>query len=241
MDVCLIALAAGISRFPLVLAANRDEDHDRPTLPAAFWGEAPDVLGGRDALHLGSWLAISRRGRFAAVTNLHGSLRHPDKRSRGELVSDFVRGDGEPEQYLNDVASRAGQYAGFHLIAGQTGGEIVLCSRSVTVLEPGIHALSNAPSGEHWPKVDIARQEMKELLRIDDAAELAAAVLQFLQRQRGTGHVESEIFIPGEGYGTRSSTAIVVDGDHVNFFEQSYAPGGIRDGPPREFRFAWIP
>ncbi len=70
MNACLIALAAGIGKFPLVLLANRDEDYDRPTLHAAFWGEAPDVLGGRDALHLGSWLAITRRGRFAAVTNL---------------------------------------------------------------------------------------------------------------------------------------------------------------------------
>ncbi len=241
MDVCLIALAAGVSKFPLVLAANRDEDYDRPTLRAAFWREAPDVLGGRDALHFGSWLAITRRGRFAAVTNLRGSRHDPQKRSRGELVSNFVRDDSEPRHYLNDVAAHAGQYAGFHLIAGKAGGEIALYSRSVTLLNSGVYALSNAPAGELWPKVDAATQEMTKLLRIDDAAELAAAALEFLQVPRGTRRGESEIFIADEQHGTRSSTVIIVDRDQINFVEQSYGPGGVREDGPREFHFAWSP
>jgi hypothetical protein len=90
--MCLIAIAhRAHARFPLVIAANRDEDYDRPTYDAHFWTDAPDVLGGRDALANGSWLAIARNGRFAAVTNLRGAERKT--RSRGALVADFVIGD----------------------------------------------------------------------------------------------------------------------------------------------------
>src|SRR5712691_2616136 len=109
--MCLIAIALHASKYPLVIAANRDEDYARPTLAAHFWTDAPNILGGRDALHGGSWLAMTRAGRFAAVTNLRGSVRDPQKRSRGELVSNFVRGDTEPQQYIEEVAARAAEYA----------------------------------------------------------------------------------------------------------------------------------
>jgi uncharacterized protein with NRDE domain len=236
--MCLIALAIGMAKCPLVIAANRDEDYDRPTLPAAFWPDVPDILGGRDELQRGSWLAITRGGRYAAVTNLRGSARDPQKRSRGELVSDFVRSDTAPLAYLRDVASRADSYAGFHLIAGVVGGDAGQFSGSVTELRPGIHAISNAPPGVRWPKVDIAARDLEELLRIEDVAELTAASLQFLSTPRGSGRVEGEVFVAGERYGTRSSTVIVFDGESVMFAEQAFGRGGIRDGGVREFRFA---
>jgi uncharacterized protein with NRDE domain len=235
--MCLIALAIGMAKFPLVIAANRDEDYERPTLLAAFWADASDILGGRDALHQGSWLAISRSGRFAAVTNLRGSARDPKKRSRGELVGDFVRGDAPPLQYLNEVAERADLYAGFHLIAGLVTGDVGQCSGSVSPLRRGIHAISNAPPGVRWPKVDIAARDLEELLQIEDTAELTAAALRFLSAPRGSGPVEGEVFVAGERYGTRSSTVIVFDGEEITFTEQAYARGGSRDGGLREFRF----
>jgi uncharacterized protein with NRDE domain len=239
MGVCVIAVAVGVSaRFPLVLIANRDEDFDRPTLPAAFWDDAPDILGGRDALQRGSWLAVTRGGRFAAVTNLRFATRDPQKRSRGELVSGFVRGGMTPAAYVDEVAAHADEYAGFHLIAGELSGEIMLLSGGVKPLTTGVHALSNAPPGEHWPKVETAARELGELLTIDDEAELATAALQLLQSHRGTRRSENDIFIAGERYGTRSSTVIIWDGSSTTFIEQTYAPGGVRDGAPREFRFA---
>ncbi|HSP13196.1 MAG TPA: NRDE family protein [Thermoanaerobaculia bacterium] len=235
--MCLIALAIGVSRFPLIVAANRDEDYERPTLPATFWPDAPDILGGRDALHLGSWLAVTRGGRFAAVTNLKGASRDPRKRSRGELVSDFVRGSEQPLQYVTEVAARADQYAGFHLIAGELGGDVAQYSGVSARLPDGIHAISNAPAGVRWPKVDIAAHDLEGLLRIDDANDLVTAALRFLSSPRGNGHVEGEVFVAGERYGTRSSTVIVFDGEHVHFAEQSFMRGGARNGAPREFRF----
>ncbi|HEX9160932.1 MAG TPA: NRDE family protein [Thermoanaerobaculia bacterium] len=235
--MCLVAISLHASKFPLVIAANRDEDYDRPTLPAAFWPDAPEILGGRDGLQGGTWLAVTRDGRFAAVTNLRGSEREPGKRSRGELVSEFVLGHTPAVQYLKDVAPRAHEYAGFHLLAG-SADEVVLLSGSVMRLADGIHALSNAPAGERWPKVDEARAAIAGLATIDDAQEMVESVLQFLATRRGTGHVENEVFVAGERYGTRSSTAIVITPEHELFFaEQSYERGGVRDGETRRFRF----
>jgi uncharacterized protein with NRDE domain len=235
MGACLIALALGGSRFPLVIAANRDEDYTRPTLPAHFWSHAPDILGGRDGLHGGTWLAITREGRFAAVTNLRGSTREPQKRSRGELVSEFVRGRAEPMQYLRGI--RVNEYAGFHLIAG-IRDDVAQLSGTVAKLGAGIHALSNAPAGEGWPKVETAEEQMRKLINEDDAQKIVDATLQFLSTPLGTNRVENEVFIAGERYGTRSSTAIVMTDREIFFAEQSFGRSGIRDRETRRFRFA---
>ena len=233
--MCLIAVSIRTGHFPLVIAANRDEDYERPTLPAAFWSDAPDILGGRDALHGGSWLAVTRDGRFAAVTNLRGSARDPHQRSRGELVSGFVRGDTSPLQYVRDVASRADEYAGFHFLAG-VRDDVVQLSGVVTRLTPGVHALSNAPAGEQWPKVAIAEAEVTRLITAPDGNQLTDAILEFLSAPRGTNRPESEVFVKGDRYGTRSSTAIVITADaRLHFAEQSFCRQGVRDGDVRRF------
>ena len=234
--MCLIAVSIRTGAFPLVIAANRDEDYERPTIPAAFWPDAPDILGGRDALHGGSWLAVTQDRRFAAVTNLRGSARDAGKRSRGELVSGFVRNNASPEQYIMEIASRAGEYAGFHFLAG-VPEEVVQLSGVVTTLSAGVHALSNAPAGERWPKVDVAETEVRRLIHIADANQLIDAILEFLSTSRGTNRPESEMFVKGERYGTRSSTAIVMSDDAVYFAEQSFSRGGFRDGDVRRFRY----
>jgi uncharacterized protein with NRDE domain len=234
--MCLIAVAIRTGDFPLVIAANRDEDYARPTIPASYWSGVPDIIGGRDALHGGTWLAINRDGRFAAVTNLSGSARDPRKRSRGELVSGFVRGGATPKQYVNEVASHADEYAGFHFLAG-VRDDVMQLSGMVTRLGLGVHALSNAPVGEQWPKVAIAAAEMKRLSALTDAPELIDAILEFLSSPRGTNRPDSEVFVKSDRYGTRSSTAIVMTADaQLYFAEQSFGRGGVRDGDVRRFR-----
>lgn len=238
MGACLIALAIRTANYPLLIAANRDEDYDRPTLPAHFWSDAPDILGGRDALHGGTWLAVTLTGRFAAVTNLRGSRRDPRKRSRGELVSVFIFGDSEPWQYMTDVAAHADEYAGFHLLAGRESNVVQLCG-AIESLTSGVHALSNAPAGVRWPKVDVAEEEIGRIARIDDPQELIDATLRFLSAPRGTTSVESEVFVAAEQYGTRSSTVVLTTHDRRVFFaEQSFGRGGARDGDVRRFSFA---
>ncbi|HSW11238.1 MAG TPA: NRDE family protein, partial [Solimonas sp.] len=103
--MCLIALAWQTHpAYPLVLAANRDEFHHRPTAPAAFWADAPMVYGGRDLSQHGSWLALSRGGRVAAVTNVRRMIPpNPHAPSRGVLVSDFVGGSMSAQDYADHL------------------------------------------------------------------------------------------------------------------------------------------
>jgi uncharacterized protein with NRDE domain len=219
--VCLIAIAHRASaRFPLVLAANRDEDYARATRDAHWWDDAPDILGGRDVVHGGSWLAVTKQARFAAVTNLRGAQQR--SRSRGALVRDFVTSLDESRTFAEALLRESDEYSGFHLLAGQAGGEIVHVTRdSWTPLATGIHAISNAPLGEHWPKTTIAVDAMESALRLDDADSMLDTLMTFLTTPRGTGRVESEVFIASDRYGTRASTVILVAEDEIVFAEQT--------------------
>jgi uncharacterized protein with NRDE domain len=239
--MCLVAIAhRANARFPLVIAANRDEDYDRPTHDAHFWSDAADVLGGRDAVANGSWLAIARNGRFAAVTNLHGAERQ--SRSRGALVRDFVMGDTDPNDFAKFVTGRAAEYAGFHLFAGVAGGDAVYVTPETRhPVAPGIHAVSNAPAGEVWPKVALAADEMNVALRMDDAPSMVLVLMQFLGLPRGTDSVQSEVFIKGDRYGTRASTVIVVTETEILFGEQSFTRGGVPYSKNRLFRIELAP
>jgi uncharacterized protein with NRDE domain len=233
--MCLIVLAHCVSEdFPLVLAANRDEDYDRPTHDAHHWSGMEDVVGGRDALYGGSWLAVRRGGRLAAVTNLRGAERR--KRSRGFLVSDFVGGDAEAAEYGAAIARDADDYAGFHLIAGVAAGELVYITPGVQQpLDRGVHAFSNAPAEEEWPKTAFAAQSLRNALTITNVEALVDELMRFLRTPRGIGEVESEVFIPGERYGTRSSTVVVATRTEILFAEQSYGRGGAPHGERRLF------
>ncbi len=238
--MCLIALAHGATdAFPFVLAANRDEDYERPTRDAHAWDEAPDVFGGRDAVHGGSWLAVTSGGRFAAVTNLRGAAQRT--RSRGALVSAFVTSRATPEEFANEVAREAHEYSGFHLLAGEADGAIVYVSGGDNAsppraLDAGIHGLSNAPKGEHWPKVALAVATMSDAIdSARDPRTLTDTLLNFLATPRNTGRIEEEAFIVSERYGTRSSTVVIATMSEIFFAEQSYVRGS-RIAPPRRVR-----
>ena len=236
--MCLIVLAHRMSdRYPLVIAANRDEEYARPSLPAAFW-EGEDVAGGRDALHGGSWLAVNRSGRFAAVTNLRGSIRTDQPRSRGELVAGFVRSEAPPRAYLGDIEGRIGEYGGFHLLTGEAGGEIAQLSGSVRTLEPGFHGLSNAPAGVTWPKVDVATEALRGALETPERGTMIEKLMRLLRTAPANGDPMRDLFIAGERYGTRASTVIVVEEQTIHFAEQNFGPGGAILGSRNELRFA---
>lgn len=237
--MCLIAIAHLTSaEFPLVIAANRDEFYDRPTRSAHAWTEDPNVIGGRDLRAGGSWLAVRHGGRFAAVTNVRDAGRAEGGPSRGLLVSDFVRGIGAPPLAYAQ-AIRGEQYSGFHLIVGDAAA-LVHCSnstRGAAVIEPGVFAISNAPPGTHWPKVDVGRDHLAGAMsrhRAPDA--LADDLLGFLSTPRGKP-IEAEVFVHTPVYGTRSSTVIIEESDGaILFVEQNYNATGARDGDAGRFR-----
>jgi uncharacterized protein with NRDE domain len=211
--LCLIAIAVHASpRYPIVIAANRDEFYDRPTRPLHIWDDDPNIAGGRDLRAGGTWLAITRDGRFAAVTNIRGNDGPPNARSRGALVGDFVRSNIAPLAYLQSI--RAEDYAGFHLLTGDRDSVAhVSTDTPARLLDDGIYAISNAPAAIDWPKIILAREAMSSALEGDDVVD---DLLHFLTTPRG-GPIEAEVFVAlrDRGYGTRSSTVVVMTNDEI--------------------------
>src|SRR5580765_25382 len=115
--MCLILLAWKVhAALPLVVAANRDEFHARPAAPAAFWRDHPDILAGRDLEAMGTWLGVSRAGRFASVTNYRGGRDAKALESRGALVTRFLSKSDSPESFISDLNKNKNNYSGFNLL-----------------------------------------------------------------------------------------------------------------------------
>ncbi len=116
--MCLALLAQDAHpRFAVVIAANRDEHHARPAAPAAWWAEG--ILAGRDLEAGGTWLGVTRTGRWALITN----IREPDRRdpgapSRGALVTRVLADAASPAENVAAIVADAAAYNGFNLIAG---------------------------------------------------------------------------------------------------------------------------
>ena len=97
MCLAIVALDAH-PHYALVLVANRDEYHARPTEAAHWWTEG-DILAGRDLRAGGTWLGVTRTGRWAFVTNVRqGAERNPDAPSRGLLVPRVLRDPRDTHQ-----------------------------------------------------------------------------------------------------------------------------------------------
>src|SRR5437764_14624137 len=144
--MCLIVVGWQAHKdYPLIVAANRDEFHARPAAPAAFWRDQPGILAGRDLQAMGTWMGVSRRGRFAAVTNYRGAREPSAAESRGALVSGFLAGTATAAAYLADVAARASRYSGFNLLACDRQELWWMSNRDGAPrrLEPGYYALGN--------------------------------------------------------------------------------------------------
>jgi len=236
--VCLIAFAWRVNpAFPLIVAANRDEFLRRPTAPAAFWGEAPHVLAGRDLEAGGTWLGVTTSGRFAALTNFRDPEAHREgRRTRGELVARFLEGDETPVAYLDRVRENALLYNRFSLLVGDPSHLLVYSNvaGTPTPVPPGVHGLSNHLLDTPWPKVARTKAALASIASDPDPA--PDAILSLLADptrppdadlpDTGVGlEIErflSSPFIEGPAYGTRSSTAVVVSRDGIVFVERTH-------------------
>jgi len=243
--MCLLIFAHRVTPgYPLVVAANRDEFHARPTAPSVFWRDHPDILAGRDLEKGGTWMGVTRTGRFAAVTNYRdpaGTVAAP--RSRGELPLQFLAGAARAEAYLETLTARAGDYAGFNLLVGDRD-ELWYFSNSAATgprrLAPGIYGLSNASLDTPWPKVALGKARLRALLDTGGVTHpsLAAVVadrdvadpesLGELGLNGAMDPLLSAQFIVTETYGTRSSTTLWTDdGDRVHWREQCFDNRGV--------------
>jgi uncharacterized protein with NRDE domain len=243
--MCLILLALHtVPNRPWLLLGNRDEYHGRPSAPAAHWDDAPNVAGGRDLEAGGSWLAVTREGRFATVTNVRAGPPRRGKRSRGALVADFVRGAESARDYAHRIAAIRDEFGPFNLIVGDGDGAWGASSLSETAwrFANGVHVLSNGPPSPRWPKAQRLDDAFARALSqaADDAALLdllgeASQPDESALPDTGVG-VELEkflapVFIRGNEYGTRASTlAYATDDGSVTLRERRFGPRGFAEG-----------
>lgn len=248
--MCLLLFAVEAHpRYRLIIAANRDEFYARPTEQAHLWDDRSGTLAGVDRLAGGTWLGITKSGRFAALTNYRDprDMRppSPDEPSRGALVARFLAGTDEPEAHLASVSANGPRYRGFNLIAGDSSSLVYISNRGGRTIRipTGVHGLSNHLLDTPWPKVERGKAGLLSL--IQGGGELLAEALLALMADEtapadndlpdtGVGLVAermlSPMFIRASGYGTRSTTVLLVErsGD-VTFVERTHAPLPLPD------------
>jgi len=239
--MCLILIAHQCHpEYPLGLIANRDEYYRRPTRPAHWWPERPDLLAGKDLEAGGTWLGITRSGRLAAVTNVREpQLAAPGGCSRGHLTRRYLEDEIGNEDYRGLLQETGDRYRGYNLVFGSPGALHYFSNRGNMPrrLESGIYGLSNAALDTPWPKVRRGKsllQEQLEKPRLDTTELLGvlASTETAADAELPSTGVSSEwerklsaIRITGTDYGTRSSTALVIDRrGEVRFHERSLAP-----------------
>lgn len=214
--------------WPLLIAANRDEFHARPALALAPWENHPDIIAGIDVQAGGTWLGITRSGRFGLLTNYremsHHSVAAP---TRGDLVSAYLSGSESAQEYSWQVSQHANAYNGFNLIVGDLATACYISNRH-TVSEPqtlvaGRYVVSNHLLDTPWPKAERLRQAFGQL----DTSSLTHSLRAVFDTLKDTTPAEdkylpqtglslererllSSPFIISPDYGTRCSTVIMV-------------------------------
>jgi uncharacterized protein with NRDE domain len=224
--MCLVLVAwRGDSKYPCVVAANRDELHSRPAAQARWWRTQPDILAGQDLLAGGTWLGVTRSGRFAALTN----YRDPEQRregtpSRGTLVTSILKSADGTAETLGRLRDVGANYNGFNLIFSDGKRLAIYESMRGTGRElgPGIYGLSNHLLDTPWPKVQNAKSRLSAALADLSDPQAVLALLRdespapdsqlprtglSLQWER----LVSSAFVRAPDYGTRCSTLLRID------------------------------
>lgn len=252
--MCLLLLAwRAHPAYPLVLAANRDEFHARPTRSVHYWETAPHVLAGRDLRAGGTWLGVSRSGRIASISNFREPLAvSSEVHSRGRLVADYLCRHRPARVYLEELQPSASQYPPFNLLLGDLQGLYYFSNRggAPQAVTQGVHGLSNHLLDTPWPKVVRGRQGLSQVLGRPGPLDLEAIFTILADRSvpsdgelpdTGIGldleRMLAPIFIAGTDYGTRSSTVMALDQDgRLEVVERVFGPGGL---PLEDARFAF--
>lgn len=245
--MCLIIFAhQPNTESPLLLAANRDEFYARPTSPSRFWPDHPHILAGQDDEAGGTWMGITRQGRFAAITNYRDPAASPrGKRSRGLLVSDYLNSEASPESFLQELQENIDNYADFNLLVGDNSNDLWYFTSTasgqqhIRKLPPGIYGLSNAQLDTPWPKVTLGKSRMKQLIddakishdnlleTVSDPEPAKREALQKLDMTSGMDQLLSAQFICAGTYGTLSGTTLIKEYDgKVHWREQLYNEQG---------------
>lgn len=233
--------------IPLILAANRDEFFQRPSAPAQYWKENPNVLAGQDLVGLGTWLGITKEGKFAAVTNVREpNIVVENPLSRGELTRDYLTSHLSPEKYIESIEANKMRYSGFNLLVGEfrpNNNKLLYISNrqeNVAELDSGTYGLSNHLLNTDWPKVKAGKDFINNNTSTDvehiHQLEYHENLRQYLENpgladdeqlpNTGIAYERekalSAAFIVLPDYGTRTSTILTVSNDKTSFSEKNY-------------------
>ncbi|MEZ5498168.1 MAG: NRDE family protein [Steroidobacteraceae bacterium] len=244
--MCLLVLAWRChAKWPLVIAANRDEYHDRPTAALAPWPGNANRLAGRDLRAGGTWLAVDSAGRFAALTNFRElAPPRPTAPTRGAIAAQFLDGNLGAADFLATLEDDAPGYAGFNLLVGDGASLYYASNRRepfAVQLQPGVYGLSNHLLDTPWPKVERSRSALGMLLRNGEPK--AGAVFEILADRHSPGPATdlpagidpglarelNAVFVTHPRYGTRSSTLVTYrDSNAARVVERSFDASGHR-------------
>lgn len=239
--MCIVAIAhLASSRFPLIVAANRDELYARPSAAADWWDDSEAILGGRDLQAGGTWLGIGRSGRFAAVTNIHepAAAASGQNASRGRLTTEFLRGQAHPAKYVSALEARAAHYGPYRLIV-RDGASMSFASNRMpsASLDPGCHVFTSSPPGASSARADRMAGVIQAALERRNIEEF---LLDALTGPDARGAAEREmdaVFVVGQTFGTRCATVLTIDSKgRASFLEQRFTAGGV---PAGQSRFAF--
>lgn len=236
--MCLMVFANNYHPdYKLIFAANRDEFYERPSHIANFWNDHSELLAGRDLKEGGTWCGITKGGRFAAITN-YREIKSIKKNvlSRGKIVTDYLLGNSPPELFAEGLSDSSDKYNGYSLVFGDESNLFFFSNQTGTPekILPGIHALSNHLIDTPWFNVRRGKELLEETInRNENIVEDLFALLADKNKSPDnelpkTGldkKIEKEIssiFVDTPGYGTRSSTVILIDKNHkVTFIEKA--------------------
>jgi len=254
--MCLAVLALrSLAGLPVLIAANRDEFHARPTTAAAAWPGKPVIYAGRDLQAGGTWMGASAAGRYALVTNYRDPARLlPGAPSRGALVEAYLRGDEPPGAYLARVHRDGERYNGFNLIVGDADSAWYYGNRGAAPRElpAGVYALSNHLLDTPWPKLARTKAAFMRAVAHAPQPDLPALYAALADRapapddelpETGVGlereRMLSSPFIVSPVYGTRSSTILALHADgRGELHERRFDPRGEVAGEAA-LRFDW--
>jgi uncharacterized protein with NRDE domain len=248
--MCLLVLAwRAHPRYRLVVAANRDEFHDRAAAPLAPWPPPARILAGRDLRAAGTWLALDPARRFGVVTNYREAQRpRPGAPSRGDLIPQFLAGSASAAEFFEQLQRRAAAYSGFNLLLADRDALWYGSNRTAPFarqLPPGVHGLSNELLDTPWPKLVRVRHAFEAWLWGPTGQSTAALFAMLADRTQSAPdsalpesglpleleRVLSAPFVLHPAYGTRCSTVLLLDDTGAgSFIERRFDANGAPSG-----------
>jgi uncharacterized protein with NRDE domain len=237
--MCLIFLSFNQHpKYPLIIAANRDEFFDRPAERLSKWKDNGKIIAGKDITGGGTWLGATTTGYFSMLTNYRDMANiKANAPTRGKLVLDYLAGEFDPATYLEALNASGSQYNGYNIILGRMDDPWYYSNQNNKIfrLGTGSYGLSNALLDTSWPKVEEGKKKFNQIL--SQANPSFDDLFDFMHNtdlapdsklpETGIGYEKekllSSMYIEMPGYGTRNTTILLKDHENnVQMVERTH-------------------